>query len=194
MSNSNIQLDPVDRNRLDNLVKGLTVNSEHQRMIHARIGLITVDRLMDAATHKQRFENNADVPDLSLRENNYMLKCAAKMILDDSSAGETIQTMADKVVVLCAILIDTKTWSHLDRPTILGTLNTVFSQYSAQEFGKRVQFSITRCMGLNMAARARANDPLPPPPPMEKIDGGFYKKNYKRSIKTRKSRKLRSRR
>jgi len=124
-----------------------------------------------------------------------MLKAAAGIILDDSPVGETIQTMADKVVVLCTILSDPTISSHLDLSTILHTIDVVFNQYNHEQFPEILASSIYSCKGLNEAARRRTNDPPPAPyQPMEEVNGGFYKKNYRRSIKTKKSRKLRSRR
>jgi hypothetical protein len=127
-----------------------------------------------------------------------MLKAAAGIILDDSPVGETIQTMADKVVALWTILSDPTISSHLDLSAILHTIDVVFNQYNHEQFPEILASSIYRCKGLNEAARRRTNDPPPAPPapyqPMEEVNGGFYKKNYRRSIKTSKSRKLRSRR
>jgi len=137
-------------------------------------------------------------PNLSIKENEGVLKRAAQYYLGDlgnSSRGDLTDTLVDKVIVLCAILSDSSTHSHLDIGLIIRTIDDVFHHQNPRAFFgnepetlesklSRIEY---RLIALNRAAQLRAAAPVA-------AQGGFYKKNYRRSINTKKSRKLRSRR
>lgn len=79
---------------------------------------------------------------------------------------------------------------------IMRTIDDVFIQYqddTVDELNKRINRIESRLIGLNEAVKRRAK-PAAIAQPLVEIDGGFNKKNYRRSIKRMKSRKLRSRR
>lgn len=173
-----------------------------ERLIDKRSN--AVERLMNAAQHKEAFERNKcntttgcregrnnpnRLPDLSIGGGNEtLLRYAANHVLVRSQVEDSIQIMADKVVVLCAILSNPSASSHLDIELIMRVIDDVFSQYhdrpESNLFGN-LNITENRCNGLNIAAIRRGP---------AAAQGGFTKNNYRRSIKTKKSRKLRSRR
>jgi hypothetical protein len=186
-----------------------------------------IERLMNAAQHKEAFERNKCIergwdpnrlPDLSIGGGNEtLLRYAANHVLVRSQVEDSIQIRADKVVVLCAILSNPSASSHLDIELIMRVIDDVFSRYHDRPqsclFGSLTIIG-NRCNGLNMAAirRAAAAAAAAAAGPVvsssheasmaayaayqaaKPNEGGFNKKNYRRSIKTSKSRKLRSRR
>jgi hypothetical protein len=180
-----------------------------QEMIMRRVNEMNVARLMKLTTKKEQFERNNwgysrwysyryPFPNLSDNANNGMLRYAAMQVLGRSQEGVLMETLVDKVLVLCAILSDQRTHSHLDIELIMKTLDNVFNHpislsEPSHEKLERIE-SLLISLNRSAQSRARAAAAAAPAQPMEEIDGGFYKKNYKRSIKTRKSRKLRSRR
>jgi hypothetical protein len=140
-------------------------------------------------------------PNLSMKENQGVLKRAAQYYLGDlgnSSRGDLTDTLVDKVIVLCAILSDSITHSHLDIGLIIKTINDVFrfqdrmalSSNTPETLENKLNRIESRLISLNRTAESRAAAAAAP----VVAQGGFYKKNYRRSIKTNKSRKLRSRR
>ena len=212
---------------------------EEQRWSHAiqgRVNALNVNRLMKAAREREQFERNAWVqsrgkfghddkfhfPNLSMRENEGMLRYAAMNILGNSAQEDPMEILVDKVVVLCAILSNPNASSHLDIGLIMRAIDDVFSKYhsdSAYEMLYRLTRIESRLIALNRQFKGRAaaaaaamvaaaaavhvgpssiDDSMAANQSsrsiMDEVDGGFYKKNYRRSIKTKKSRKLRSRR
>jgi len=197
-----------------------------QDNITQRLGVVTIDRLMNAAKAKQRFETNRtrenesddayyrrtkflpaafierdrrptlpdELPDISSGENEKMLREVATIVFNSSQVGDTIQTMADKVVVFCAwILFCSGTQSILlSDDEIMSVINTVFKTHNTLYNAYHKIF--TRLNSLNIQVSKRPVIKLNRfTTAGREVDGGFTKKNYRRSIK-KNSRKLRSRR
>jgi len=194
-------------------------------IIKRRLGIVTVDQLMNAAKAKQRFETtrtreidriNAafrtsvltntpfnekegpiledELPDLSAGDNQQMLRHVATIVLNSSQVGDTIQTMADKVVVFCAYISNNFYDIYLSDDLIMSIINGVFQTHNTLIDAWDIVFTRLRSLNLQMLSRRGSTIQRRGTQPMELVDGGFYKKNYRKSIKTNKSRKLRSRR
>lgn len=174
-------------------------------LIRRRIGIIDVEQLMNAAEAKQRFETDKyrksvnsfvgkndileNLPNLVNRNNYKMLLDTATLVFNNSQTGDTIKIMADKVVIFCTYLNHLKNKNiklYLDNDIILSAINK--GLLINNDFLKAIYFIFNVLNGLNITASKR-----PENQPIEVIDGGYYKKNYRTSIK-KKSRKLRSRR
>jgi len=195
-------------------------NVLEQEMIMRRVNEMNVARLMKLTIKKEQFERNNwgyrmwyslryPFPNLSDNANNGMLRYAAmqvlgrreegvsNQVLDLSKKRVIMETMVDKVLVLCAILSDQRTDSHLDIELIMKTLDNVFNHpiSLSEPLHEKLDRIESRLIMLERAARDRAaRAAAAAAQPMKEVDGGFYKKNYRKSIKTNKSRKLRSRR
>jgi hypothetical protein len=202
--NRNIKHNSTDTELVKDKVEGLTVSKQFQEKIYDRIGFITINRLYGAALKIYMIEKDTNfsnineyLPNLENMENNQIFKDACQIIFFHSKEGDTIQEMAIKVLVLIAVVCDpTVIVSHLDINMIMATINSVVSQYNYDQIPQIFNFTINRMKSLNEAAKSRPPIPVPAPDPilpMEEVDGGFYKKNYRKSIKKRKSMKLRRR-
>jgi hypothetical protein len=136
-----------------------------------------------------------ELPDLSSRENEKMLREVATIVFNSSQVGDTIQTMADKVVVFCAwILFCSGTQSILlSDDQIMSVINTVFKTNNILYYAYHKIFTRLNSLNIQVSNRPLIHLNRFTSAGVE-VDGGFNKKNYRRSIKTRKSRKLRSRR
>jgi hypothetical protein len=153
--------------------------------------------------------------DLSDLQNNQILRQAAMIVLRNTKPGVSIEQMVNKVVVLCTVLSEPALNSHLDIHLIMRSINSVSNRYNSDSLVEIMKSCRNLLVGLNRAAISRAAAAVAVPAvssshnasmaaaaaweasntqPMKEVDGGFYKNNYRRSIKTRKSRKLRSRR
>jgi hypothetical protein len=191
--NRNIKLNSTDTELVKDTVEGLTDFKRYQEKIYDRIGFISIDRLYYAALKIYTIEKNDMnfLPNLENMDNSQILMDACKIILFHSKKGDTLQEMAKKVLVLIAVVCyPTVIISHLDINMIMLTINSVSSQYD--DIIEQMEHNINRMKSLNEAAKKRNPVPLHGPiPPMEEVDGGFYKKKYRRSINKRKSRRSR---
>jgi len=185
-----------------------------QEMIMRRVNEMNVARLMKLTIEKEQFERNNWVqtrdnwmshytyrfPNLSIKASNGMLRYAAMQVLGRSQEGVSMETLVDKVLLLCAILSDQSTHTHLDIELIMKILDDVFNHPIpsglpgdlSESLDKKLYRTVSRLIALNRAAQSRAAAAAAAAPVA--AQGGFYKKNYRKSIKTNKSRKLRSRR
>ena len=148
-----------------------------ENMINQRIGLVTLERLMNAAKHKQRYEvitGNVDLPDLWSQANAQLLNEVARNVLRNGNPGESIERLADKVVVICTLLHEDP---MLDKNLVISSVNNVFMNWTDDTF---IEEAVPRTM-----SRIRAM----------KHKGGFHKKTKCRGTsKKSKYRKSRSRR
>ena len=137
-----------------------------------------------------------ELPDLSSGENKMMLREVASVVFNSSPVGDTIYTMADKVVVFCAWISDCNRDRsiYLTDDQIMSVINTVFKTHNILYDAYQRCFDRLNSLHEQVARRPDRTKHRLSTLPMEEFDGGFYKKNYRRSIKTKKSRKLRSRR
>jgi hypothetical protein len=127
-------------------------------------------------------------PNLSNKVNEGVLKRAAQYYLGDlgNSSRVDMDTLVEKVLILCTILTNPERISHLDIGMIITKINIVFEIQDRQKNFT----SLTSKLGLiEMILQGKQNQAL-----RAAAKGGFTKNNYRRSIKTKKSRKLRSRR
>jgi len=168
---------------------------------------ISLEQLVNVAKHKQQFEmlkwrKEKDplehiVPNLLDEQNYNILNDAANIILGSRDLGDSIEILANKLIVFCTFIKRVGVDLYLDNASIMRAINQGFNTYkNPEEFGEAIAFSLNILNGLNEAAKRRAiyaNNKPTKPKSVEKANGGYYKKNYKRSIK-KKSRKLRSRR
>jgi len=191
-------------------------------MVTDRLQIVTIDRLMKAAKAKQRHlttrtleENHEDydiyifrttfdildleLPDLSAGDNQNMLREAATIVFNSSQKADPIETMADKVVILCTYIYNCNQRNdyaiYLNDDQIMSIINSVLQTHTFYDAFNPV-FKRLNCMNLQVANRPYPNKPQQhrlSTNRMLEVDGGYYKKNNKRSIK-KKSRKLRSRR
>ncbi len=158
-----------------------TVN-KWENMINQRIGLVTPERLMNAAKHKQRYEvitGNVDLPDLWSQANAQLLNGVALDVLQHSKPGESIERLADKVVVICTLLHQ---YPMLDKNHAILSVNNVFMNWGIHDtIDEALSRTMSRIRGLGDPRRLHK--------------GGFHKKTKCRgSSKKSKSRKSRSRR
>jgi hypothetical protein len=166
-----------------------------ENRINQRIGLVTPERLMNAAKHKQRYEASSaaaeaaakardplrappardiDLPDLGSQANAQLLNEVALDVLRNSNPGESIERLADKVVVICTLLHENP---MLDKNLVIPLVNNVFMNWTDNTF---IEEAVSRTM-----SRIRAM----------KHKGGFHKKTKCRGTsKKSKYRKSRSRR
>ena len=148
-----------------------------ENLINQRIGLVTPERLMNAAKHKQRYEvitGNVDLPDLWSQTNAQLLNDVALDVLQHIKPGESIERLADKVVVICTLLHKDPS---LDKNLVISSVNNVFMNWTDDTF---IEEAVPRTM-----SRIRAM----------KNKGGFHKKTKCRGTsKKSKYRKSRSRR
>ena len=190
--------------KLDTMVKVISSKmgssngqvSKHQEQnwsnaINDRVNALTVERLMKAAQQREEFERNKSnrptywmitftyrLPDLSIKENNPMLRYAAMNVLGNSKRGVSMEIMVDKVVVLCAILSNSSSSSHLDIELIMRTIDAVFIQYhndTEDELNNRLYRIESRLIGLNEAVKRRSNAAAHDKP-LDELDRGSPKK------------------
>jgi hypothetical protein len=152
-----------------------------ENMINQRIGLVTLEGLINAAKYKQRFEvkvNNLDLPELWSPANAQLLNDVAKDVLQNSKPEDSIKTLANKVVVICTLLHENP---MLDKNHMNISVNNAFVDYDG------VYGALVRSRRRIQALEARK--------PRRLHEGGFHKKTKCRgSSKKSKSRKSRSRR
>lgn len=152
-----------------------------ENMINQRIGLVTLEGLINAAKYKQRFEvnaNNLDLPELWSPANAQLLNDVAKDVLQNSKPEDSIKTLANKVVVICTLLHENP---RLDKNHMNLSVNDAFVDY------EDIYGTLVRTRRRIQALEARKPRRLP--------EGGFHKKTKCRgTIKKSKSRKSRSRR
>jgi hypothetical protein len=150
-----------------------------ENMINQRIGLVTLEGLINAAKYKQRFEvkvNNLDLPELWSPANAQLLNDVAKDVLQNSKPEDSIKTLANKVVVICTLLHENP---MLDKNHMNISVNNAFVYYDG----------IIGALGRSRK-RIQALEARKP-----RREGGFHKKTKCRgTIKKSKSRKSRSRR
>jgi hypothetical protein len=152
-----------------------------ENMINQRIGLVTLEGLINAAKYKQRFEvkvNNLDLPELWSPANAQLLNDVALDVLQNSKPEDSIKTLANKVVVICTLLHEDP---RLDKNHVNLSVNNAFVNYDD------IYGTLVRSRRRIQALEARK--------PRRLHEGGFHKKTKCRgSIKKSKSRKSRSRR
>lgn len=152
-----------------------------ENMINQRIGLVTLEGLINAAKYKQRFEvkvNNLDLPELWSPANAQLLNDVALDVLQNSKPEDSIKTLANKVVVICTLLHEDP---RLDKNHVNLSVNNAFVNYDD------IYGALVRSRRRIQALEARK--------PRRLHEGGFHKKTKCRgSIKKSKSRKSRSRR
>jgi len=152
-----------------------------ENMINQRIGLVTLEGLINAAKYKQRFEvkvNNLDLPELWSPANAQLLNDVAKDVLQNSKPEDSIKTLANKVVVICTLLHENP---MLDKNHMNISVNNAFVDYDG------IYGALVRSRRRIQALEARK--------PRRLHEGGFHKKTKCRgSSKKSKSRKSRSRR
>ena len=152
-----------------------------ENMINQRIGLVTLEGLINAAKYKQRFEvkvNNLDLPELWSPANAQLLNDVALDVLQNSKPEDSIKTLANKVVVICTLLHENP---MLDKNHMNISVNNAFVNYDG------IIGALGRSRKRIQALEARK--------PRRLHEGGFHKKTKCRgSIKKSKSRKSRSRR
>jgi hypothetical protein len=151
-----------------------------ENMINQRIGLVTLEGLINAAKYKQRFEvkvnNLDDLPELWSPANAQLLNDVAKDVLQNSKPEDSIKTLANKVVVICTLLHENP---MLDKNHMNISVNNAFVNYDG----------IIGALGRSRK-RIQALEAIKP-----RREGGFHKKTKCRgTIKKSKSRKSRSRR
>jgi len=150
-----------------------------ENALNERIGLVTPERLIAAAKSKQQqyvmTDPSASEFDLSNPENAQLLIDVSRHVLRHSGSGESIEKMADKVVVMCICLHEDP---GLNKKNLIIAVNNVFMGWGRPDYhiSRAVQQTMTRLKALS---RSR---------------GGFHKKTKCRRNKMRKSRKSRSRR
>jgi hypothetical protein len=153
-----------------------------ENMINQRIGLVTPERLMNAAKHKQRYEvitGNVDLPDLWSQANAQLLNDVALDVLQHSKPGESIERLADKVVVICTLLHEDP---MLDKNHVIPSVNNVFMNWGIDD-------TINEALSRTMSRIRGVRDPR------RLHKGGFHKKpKYRGTSNKSKSRKSRSRR
>ena len=232
MKNTKTNEDDVDAmlEGLDALPQGydprIKYDTRARDMIKQRLGIVTIERLMNAAKAKQRYETQKtrdidsisdafrssiltntpyngregpiftnELPDLSSGENERMLRVVASVVFNSSPVGDTIYTMADKVVVFCAWISDCNRDRsiYITDDQIMSVINTVFKTHNILYDAYQRCFDRLNSLNVQVASRPGSTIHRLSTRPMEEVDGGFYKKNYRRSIK-KNSRKLRSRR
>lgn len=164
--------------------------------INQRIGFVTPERLMNAAKHKQWYEVNVEhadfSPDLWSPENAQLLNDVAIDILQHSKQGETIQMMADKVVIMCALLRDPKS-AELDKTQLMHAMDNVYMHNQGDSIEMLLQRIRNRVYMLKEQMQRRKL--MLERKLQQQSTGGFHKKTRcRRSIKMSKSRKSRSRR
>jgi hypothetical protein len=160
-----------------------------ESMINQRIGIVTLERLIDAAKHKQRYEvitYHAELPELWSPTNAPLLNDVAKDVLQNSKPGDSIKTLADKVVLMCALLLDPES-AGSDKTQLIYAMESAYNYEPNEHFGPLLEKIHERLRWLkNQLQRRKASKP-----PM----GGFHKKTKCRgSSKKSKSIKSRSRR
>ena len=133
-----------------------------------------------------------ELPDLSSRENEKMLREVAIIVFNSSQVGDTIQTMADKVVLFCAYISNNINNIYLSDEQIMSVINTVFKTHNILIDAYQRSFDLLNSLNIQLSKRPGSTIQRGGTRPIEEFDGGYYKKNYRRSIK-KKSRKLRSR-
>lgn len=149
-----------------------------ENALNERMGLVTPERLMAAAksNQQQHAMTNPSASEfyLSSPENAPLLNNVARYVLRHSRSGESIEKMADKVVVMCICLHEDPA---LNKNNLILAVNNVFMHWGrpTDDIDRAVLHVMTRLQAL----RNR---------------GGFHKKTKCRRNKMRKTRKSRSRR
>ena len=161
-----------------------------ETMIKQRVGLVTLEGVIDAAKYKQRYEvitNHADLPELWSPANAQLLNNVAKDVLQNSKPGDSIKTLADKVVMMCALLLDPKS-AGFDKRHLISAMESAYSYDPNAHIGPLLT-TIHARLGMlkEQLQRREANK--------SRSMGGFHKKPKCRgSSKKSKSRKSKSRR
>jgi len=126
------------------------------------------------------------LPELWSPTNAQLLNDVAKDVLQNSKPGDSIKTLADKVVLMCALLLDPES-AGSDKTQLIYAMESAYNYEPNEHFGPLLEKIHERLRWLkNQLQRRKASKP-----PM----GGFHKKTKCRgSSKKSKSIKSRSRR
>jgi len=159
--------------RLGQVPNGTGNQLQMSNDIQKRVNALKVNRLMKAAREREQFDRNTfgqykddflgvkfRTPNLSMRENEGVLRYAAMNILGNSAQEDPMEILVDKVVVLCVILSNPDASSHLDIALIMRTMDDIFSKYhddSVYDMRYRLGMLASRLIGLNRAFKGRAD-------------------------------------
>ena len=132
-----------------------------ENMINQRIGLVTPKRLMDVARdterYKTRYVNAIDYHDLWSPANVHLLNEVALVVL--RYPGESIENMADKVVVICTLLHKDPL---LDKNLVIHSVNKYFMNWkyapsiNMEDVVSRIMLRIREMMEWEVAKLATA--------------------------------------